>query len=209
MGRANTRPVAPAPTPRAVAIGCSAGGLKALSALLPELPADYPLKVFVVIHVPPHKRSLIANLFNEKSRMKVVEAEDKMPIEPGHIYFAPPDYHLQIESDETLSLSSEDPVLFSRPSINVMFETAADVYGEGLIGIVLTGANDDGAEGLRAIAEAGGKAIVQDPRTAFSDFMPNAAIRACPSALIHDLNGILFELNAAAHAPRLPHMTDT
>lgn len=190
--------------PRAVAIGCSAGGLKALSALLPELPADYPLRVFVVIHVPPHKRSLIANLFNEKSKMQVVEAEDKMPIEPGCIYFAPPDYHLQIESDESLSLSSEEPVLFSRPSINLMFETAAEAYGESLIGIVLTGANNDGADGLRAIANAGGKVIVQNPQTAFSDFMPKAAIQACPSALILDLNDILFELNAAALAASSP-----
>ncbi|WKL57071.1 chemotaxis protein CheB [Asticcacaulis sp. ZE23SCel15] len=183
---------------RAVVIGASAGGLKALSAILPNLPADYPLPIMVVIHVPPHRRSLIAPLFEEKSQVRVVEAEDKTPIEGGCVFFAPPDYHLLVERSFELSLSSEAPVLFSRPSIDVLFETAADAYGDGLIGVILTGANNDGAEGLKAVMAYGGKGLIQTPATAFSRAMPEAAIEACPSALILDLDDILLELKNAA-----------
>lgn len=183
---------------KAVVIGTSAGGLKALSAILPHLPADYPLPIMVVIHVPPHRRSLIAPLFEEKSRLRVVEADDKTPLESGHVYFAPPDYHLLVERSHELSLSSEDPVLFSRPSIDVLFETAADAYGDGLIGVILTGANNDGAAGLKAVMAAGGTGFIQTPQSAFARAMPEAAIDACPSALILDLDDILLELKKAA-----------
>ena len=171
-----------AATAEAVVIGVSAGGLKALSAILPTLPGDYPLPVMVVIHLPPSGKSMIADLFAAKCALKVIEADDKIAIEPGTIYFAPPDYHLLVEQDRTLSLSSEEPVLFSRPSIDVLFETAADAYGSGLIGVVLTGANNDGAEGLRAIVAAGGTALVQDPQQAFASAMPDAALELVPEA---------------------------
>jgi two-component system chemotaxis response regulator CheB len=111
-------------------------------------------------------------------------------LEPGRIYFAPPNYHLLVESTASLALSNEDPVQFSRPAIDVLFESAADAYGESLIGIVLTGANNDGAAGLRAICEAGGRAIVQDPAEASSAIMPQSALKACPRAEVMRLSHI-------------------
>ncbi|WP_040308614.1 chemotaxis protein CheB, partial [Asticcacaulis biprosthecium] len=139
----------------AIVIGASAGGVEALSAILPRLPADYPLPVMVVIHLPPDRRSLMAKLFDAKCAMSVREADDKEPIARGTVYFAPPDYHLLVETDRRLSLSSEEPVLFSRPAIDILFETAADAYGPGLVGIILSGANEDGAAGLKAVRAAG------------------------------------------------------
>lgn len=169
--------------PEAVVIGASAGGVEALSLILPALPADYPLPVMVVIHLPPDRRSVMAELFAQKCRMKVVEAEDKEPVEPRTVYFAPPDYHLLVETDRRLSLSSEEPVLFSRPAIDILFETAADAYGPALIGVVLTGANADGANGLKAVAEAGGQTLVQTPELAYADAMPRAALATAPASL--------------------------
>lgn len=184
-------------TAEAVVIGVSAGGLKALSAILPSLPGDYPLPVLVVIHLPPSGKSLVAELFDNKCAVKVVEAEDKDAIAPGTVYFAPPDYHLLVELDRTLSLSSEEPVLFSRPSVDVLFETAADAYGPGLIGIVLTGANTDGAQGLKAIVAAGGVALVQTPEDAFASAMPEAALEQVPEAMAMTLEDISHYLQKA------------
>ena len=184
-------------TAEAVVIGVSAGGLKALSAILPSLPSDYPLPVLVVIHLPPSGKSLVAELFDNKCAVKVVEAEDKDAIAPGTVYFAPPDYHLLVELDRTLSLSSEEPVLFSRPSVDVLFETAADAYGPGLIGIVLTGANTDGAQGLKAIVAAGGVALVQTPEDAFASAMPEAALEQVPEAMAMTLEDISRYLQKA------------
>lgn len=176
--------------PKAVVIGASAGALEALSRILPALPREFPLAIIVVVHVPPDKRSAIVELFHSKCQIPVREAEDKEPIEGGSIYFAPPDYHLLIEADRTLSLSSDEPVLFSRPSIDVLFESAADAYGPSLIAVVLTGANQDGATGLKAIVEAGGRALVQNPHDAFASTMPKAAIQMCPSATVLPLGSI-------------------
>lgn len=170
--------------PEAVVIGASAGALDALSAILPALPADFPMPIMVVVHVPPDRRSVMADLFQAKCRLSVEEAEDKEPIIAGTVYFAPPDYHMLVEVDKRVSLSSDEPVLFSRPSIDVLFESAADAYGPALIAIVLTGANNDGAKGLQAVVEAGGTALVQDPGTAFASTMPEAAIKMCPSARV-------------------------
>ena len=169
-------------TPAAVVLGASAGALEALSAILPSLPAEYPLPVLAVVHQPPDKESILAGLLGAKSRVRVREAEDKEPIEPGTVYLAPPDYHLLVERDGQLSLSSDEPVHFSRPSIDVLFESAADAYGAGLVAAVLSGANQDGAQGLRSVSEAGGIALVQRPDTAFVAAMPSAALAACPSA---------------------------
>ena len=166
----------------AVIIGASAGALEALSSLLPTLPADFPLPIFVVVHVPPGKRSVLAEIFNAKCRLRVIEAEDKEPIEPGVIYFAPPNYHMLFEDPTSIALSGDDEVLFSRPSIDVAFESAAEVWGAGLIGIVLTGANQDGAKGLQVIFNAGGRVIVQNPEDAYAAAMPEAAIVQCPQA---------------------------
>jgi two-component system chemotaxis response regulator CheB len=178
------------PAPEAIVIGASAGALEALSSLLPGLAADYRLPILIVVHLPPDKNSLFAELFRARCAIQVREAEDKEPIEPGVAYFAPPDYHLLVEDDRRLSLSGEEPVLFSRPSIDVLFESAADTYGEGLIGVVLTGASSDGAHGLKAVVKAGGVAIVQCPEGAYAATMPEAAIAACPEARVVPLSEI-------------------
>jgi len=175
---------------QAVVIGASAGALEALSVILPRLPKGFRLPLFVVVHMPPDKRSVLAELFRAKCAIDVVEAEDKEPIKGGTIYFAPPGYHLLIETASSLALSSDGPIMFSRPSIDVLFETAADVYGSGLIGIILTGANHDGAAGLLAIVEAGGTALVQNPHDAFAPAMPAAAMTACPGANVMSLSAI-------------------
>ena len=179
-----------AATLRAIAIGASAGALEALSVILPPLPADYRLPLFLVVHVPPDKDSLLAEVLAAKCRLRVREAEDKIPIEAGTLYVAPPNYHMLVENDGCLSLSSEEEVLFSRPSIDVLFESAADAYGPALGGIVLTGANEDGASGLRAIAAAGGTAVVQQPSLAMVAAMPRAALNACPTAQVMTLEAI-------------------
>ncbi len=174
----------------AVVIGASAGALDALSAILPSLPAGFRLPIMVVVHVPADKRSMLAELFRSKCQIDVREAEDKEPIVGGTVYFAPPDYHLLVEMDRTLALSSDEPVLYSRPSIDVLFESAADAYEDALIGIVLTGANQDGARGLSAVVALGGLALVQNPDEAFASAMPEAAIHLCPGAKILSLNAI-------------------
>jgi two-component system, chemotaxis family, protein-glutamate methylesterase/glutaminase len=184
----------------AIVIGASAGALEALSVILPPLPADYRLPVFVVVHVPPDKRSILAELFQAKCSIKVREAEDKEPIRGGTVYFAPPDYHLLVETDKSLSLSNDEPVLYSRPSLDVLFESAADAYGPSLIAVVLTGANQDGANGLRVVVEAGGTAIVQSPGEAYASAMPEAAIAKCPGARVLSLKEIAVYLQGAEKA---------
>ena len=174
----------------AIAIGASAGAVQALSRILPTLPANYPFPVLIVVHVPADRSDLMAPLFQSKCRMIVKEAEDKEPVSPGVVYFAPPDYHLLVEADRTLSLSADEPVLYSRPSIDVLFESAADAYGDGLVGIILTGANEDGAEGLSAVYDAGGTALVEDPEDAFSSTMPSAALARRREARVLSLDGI-------------------
>ena len=173
-----------------VVIGTSAGALDALSAVLPPLPADLPVAIAVVVHVPPGRDSMLADLLGDKCAMNVKEAEDKEPLSPGTIYFAPPDYHLLVEDNGLLSLSSDEHVLFSRPSIDVLFESAADAYGSATLGVILTGANTDGAHGVRAIADTNGRVLVQDPAQALAVQMPEAAIKACPEAHVMGLKQI-------------------
>jgi len=167
---------------RAVAIGASAGAVDALLQILPGLPKDYPLALLMVVHLPPNSESTLAPLLAFRCQIGVKEAEDKEPISPGIAYLAPPNYHLLIEPEFTLSLSSEEPVLFSRPSIDVLFESAADAYGSSLAGVVLTGGNSDGTRGLRAVEAAGGLALVQTPDSAACPEMPRSALHGCSSA---------------------------
>jgi len=162
----------------AVVIGVSAGGMKALGILLPCLPVHYKLPVIVVQHSHPGSDDFLTRYLNDRSLLTVKQAEEKEPVLPGCIYFAPPDYHLLIEMDRSFSLSVEEPVNFARPSIDVLFETSAEVYGPGLVGVILTGASADGARGLMKIKAAGGIAVVQDPRTAEAEIMPKSAISA-------------------------------
>ena len=175
---------------QAVVIGASAGAVGALMQILPTLPGDYPLPVVIVVHVPPTASITLASVFTAHCAIQTKEAEDKEPIRAGVVYFAPPNYHLLVEPDFRLSLSSDDPVFFSRPSIDVLFESAADAYGDSLAGIVLTGANSDGAKGLRAVVDAGGLAFVQTPTSAEAAAMPQAALDACPAARALSLSEI-------------------
>jgi two-component system chemotaxis response regulator CheB len=175
---------------KAVAIGASAGAVQALLHILPALPATYPLPVLVVVHVPPDRSNVLLPLFQSKCQVRVKEAEDKEPARGGVVYFAPSDYHLLVETNFTLSLSSDEAVNHSRPSIDVLFESAADAYGPALAGIILTGANDDGAAGLRAILDAGGVAVVEDPVGAYAPTMPKAALDTCGSAEVMPLSAI-------------------
>lgn len=181
---------------KAIILGASAGCLGALSQILPALPGDYPYPIMVVVHLPADKDSLIGDLLDQKCALHVHEVDDKEPIMPGHVYFAPPNYHMLIEKDEVVSLSIEDEVLYSRPSIDVSFQSAADVYRARLTGIILTGANNDGAAGLAAVVAAGGTAIVQNPAEAFAEAMPQAALFACPDARVMSLSEITAYLKS-------------
>ena len=166
--------------------------------ILPALPATYALPLLIVVHLPPDKKSIMAELLQQTCRIAVREAEDKEPIEPGTAYFAPPDYHLLVEQGRSLALSSEEPVLYSRPSIDPLFESAADAYGPGLIAVMLTGANRDGVDGLRTVLAAGGTALVQDPTSAYARAMPEAALAACADAKCLSLQDIANYLQKAA-----------
>jgi two-component system, chemotaxis family, protein-glutamate methylesterase/glutaminase len=166
----------------AVVIGASAGGVEALSVILPAFAAGSRVSVFVVLHVPRERPSLLEDIFSRKCALSVREAHDKQVVEAGTIYFAPPDYHMLIETGAQIALSADDLVNYSRPSIDVLFESAADVYERRLLGIVLTGSNQDGTAGLRAVHRAGGIAIVQDPAEAQAPFMAKSALVGTPSA---------------------------
>lgn len=168
--------------PKAIVIGASAGALEVLSSILPVLPENYPAAILIVVHIPPDRPSLLAELLGAKCRVQVKEADDKEPVRAGTAYIAPPDYHLLVERDHRLSLSTEEPVRYSRPSVDVLFESAADAYGPDLVGVVLTGANDDGARGLNTVIAAGGVGLVQNPGTAYARAMPEAALSRCPTA---------------------------
>lgn len=178
----------------AVAIGGSAGAVQALLRILPALPADYPAPVLVVVHVPPDRDNALVPLFQGKCSVAVKEAEDKEPTQPGVVYFAPSDYHLLVETDGTLSLSSDELVNMSRPAIDVLFESAADAFGPALTAVVLTGANQDGARGLAAVNAAGGAVVVEDPVGAYATAMPTAALKACPAAHVMNLDAIASHL---------------
>ncbi|MFH0996295.1 MAG: chemotaxis protein CheB [Pseudomonadota bacterium] len=174
----------------AVAVGVSTGGLDALKRILPGLPDNYPMPMFIVYHIHKTSDDYMVRHLNEISRLWVKQAEDKESIKPSVVYMAPPDYHLLIEWDGTIALSTSERVNYTRPSIDVLFETAADVYGEKLIGIILTGANNDGSDGVRKIKAKGGLVVVQDPETAQMDTMPKAAIAAAAPDLILSLEEI-------------------
>jgi two-component system chemotaxis response regulator CheB len=174
----------------AVVIGGSAGGVDALVAVLPAIPAGWTLPVFCILHVPGDRDSRLAELFDERLPVPVREAVDKAPVEPGTVYFAGSGYHLSIERDRTFSISCEPPVAFARPAIDVLMESAADAYGAGLAGILLTGANHDGAEGMAAIHARGGFTVVQDPQDAQVATMPQEALRRIKPHLVLPLTAI-------------------
>ncbi len=185
------------PPVEAVVIGTSAGGLAALSVLVAGLEATFRLPLLVVQHIPSGVPTQLAEIFQRKTDLHVKEADEKETVRGGTLYFAAPGYHLLVEQDTSLSLSQDDSVHFSRPSIDVLFESAADAWGERVAGILLTGANEDGAAGLEAIHRAGGLTIVQDPDEAEVDSMPRAALqRFAPDYILplRDIHRLLREL---------------
>lgn len=161
-----------------VVIGGSAGSMDVLKKIIPSLSADVNFAVLIACHVHRTSDDFLARYLNELSKIKVKQAYDKSEIKKGTVYVAPPNYHLMVEWDKTIALSVDEHVNFSRPSIDVLFETAADAYGKNLAGVILTGANFDGSNGLKRIKSAGGLAIVQDPESAEADVMPRAALDA-------------------------------
>ena len=178
------------PSTHLVAIGASWGGLDTLRPILQHLPGELHAAVVVAQHrAPESHRTAFRDLLGAVTHLNVVEADDKDELRDGTVYVAPPDYHLLIE-DNTIALSTDGPVLYARPSIDVMFETAAEAYRTRCIGVVLTGANDDGSRGLARIVELGGTAIVQAPSTATRDEMPLAALAAVPGARVEAPEGI-------------------
>lgn len=174
----------------AVVIGTSAGGVAALLKVLGELPQDFAIPVLCVLHLPNDRHSHLAEVLQRRLHRPVREARDKEPISPGQIYVAGPGYHLSVERDLSLSLSQEEPVHFSRPAIDFLFQSAADAYGACLLGVLLTGANEDGAQGLLKIKNSGGRTVVQDPRDAQVSLMPEAALALQQPDHILSLSGI-------------------
>jgi two-component system chemotaxis response regulator CheB len=178
-----------------VAVGCSWGGLAALSALLGPLPPRLDAALVVAQH-RPEEPSLLEALLRERSELPVREVEDKDELEPGRVYLAPAGYHVLVQPGR-LALSTDGPVQYARPSLDVLLESAAQAYGEACVGVVLTGANADGAHGLACVAAAGGTALVQEPATAARAEMPAAALAAVPSArtlALEELPAALVEL---------------
>ena len=175
---------------RAVVIGASAGGVAALFQVLGTLPSAFAIPVLCVLHLPDDRHSQLAGVLQRRLHRPVCEARDKERISGGQIYVAGPGYHLSVERDLTLSLSQEEPVHFSRPAIDFLFISAADAYGDSLLGVLLTGANEDGARGLAYIKNNGGRTIVQDPRDAQVALMPEAALALHQPDHILSLSGI-------------------
>ena len=188
----------------AIVIGASAGGVEALLELLPALRPGLDVPVLVVLHLPRKRPSLLTGLFAPRCALPVREAADNEPVRGGTIYFAPPDYHLLVDRGPRLALSDDDLVHFSRPSIDVLFESAADVYRQQLVGIVLTGASADGAAGLRAVRRRGGVTFVQRPDTAYCPVMPASAAPHCEPGHVLPLAAIAQQLAALAPAAPTP-----
>jgi two-component system chemotaxis response regulator CheB len=186
-----------------IVIGGSAGSLEALIALVPALPGDLAIPIAVALHLAPDQPSLVPELLARVTALDVHEAEDKEPLRGATILIAPPGYHLMLAAGRTVTLSVDEPVNFSRPSIDVLFESAVDAFGGAVAGVILSGANDDGAAGLARIHAAGGVAVVQDPLTAPYGFMPDAALqragRGVPRLPARQLGGFLSRLAGATN----------
>lgn len=181
-----------------VAIGTSWGGLQAMSKLLGSLPRDYPIPIVVVQHRGKDSDRLLSQLLQDATELTVCEIEDKDLLEPGKVHVAPANYHVLVERGY-FSLTIDEPVRYSRPSIDVMFTSAADTYGKEAIGVVLTGANEDGSRGLAHIAKLGGKTLIQTPKSAEIPTMPEAAVRTVPTAEVLPLPRLAKRLIELSH----------
>lgn len=183
-------PSLPAKRFDAVVIGASAGGVEALCMLLPLIAIGTRASFFIVLHLPRDRPSLLTRIFQERCALPVREAQDKEPVAAGTVYVAPPDYHLLLDEGPRIALSTDEPVNFSRPAIDVLFESAADLYGDRLLGVVLSGGNQDGAAGLAAVAAAGGRIVVQHPGSAQVSVMPASALQRNPGSRVLSLEAI-------------------
>ena len=182
----------------AVVMGASAGGVEALNQILPALPPTFRPALLIVLHLPRERPSLLAQIYATRCSLPVREADDKEPVEPGKVYFAPPDYHMLVEKSRHIALSTDEPLQFSRPAIDVLFESAADVYGNRLLGVILTGANEDGAAGLHAVHRAGGVTVVQQPDSAQVPLMVVSALQRNPADFVLSLPQIAQLLRGLA-----------
>jgi two-component system chemotaxis response regulator CheB len=189
------------PVVDAIVVGASAGGVEALLTIFAGLKPGFRLPIITVLHIPEERRSQLAHVFQARLPIPVKEADDKESIAPGTLYFAPPGYHLSVEADLSLSLSQEERIFHSRPSIDILFDSAADAFGSRLAGVLLTGANNDGASGLARIKQCGGTTVVQDPAQAQARTMPEAALALhTPDYLLrlNDIGQLLVELEHIA-----------
>lgn len=181
----------------AVVIGGSSGGVEALQQLLAALPANFAPAVLVVLHLPRQRPSQLAEVLGHHCALPVTEAVDKQSIDGGCVVFAPPDYHLLVEPGRTLALSVDEPVLHSRPAIDPLFESAAAVYGRRLLGLLLTGASEDGTAGVAAIRRCGGQAWIQHPADAQARTMPESALARAGADAVLSLDAMCRRLSTA------------
>ena len=175
----------------AIVIGVSAGGMNAMKILFSLLPEDFRIPIVIVQHISPRSDNQWIKFLNNQSNLNIKEADEKEKIEPGNVYIAPSNYHLLVEKNKTFSLTIDERVNFARPAIDVLFESAAEAYKNKLIGVILTGSNNDGTKGIKRIKDCGGLAIIQDPETAESAYMPASAIAAVQADYILPLDGII------------------
>lgn len=193
---------------QAIAIGVSTGGVQALKTLFGRLPSDFPLPLLVVQHISPEAGNGMAKLLDDQCAIRVKEADEQDVVLPGTVYLAPPNYHLLVEKACTLSLSADAPVSYARPSVDVLFESAAAVYGAGLIAMVLTGANHDGSRGAKAVKRRGGIVVVQDPEDAEARQMPDAALAATAADHVVALDDMAALLRRLAEEPLAEETAD-
>ncbi len=189
----------------AVVVGVSAGGLEALDQILPVLPAGFSVAILVVQHRAEDADDFLAQHFGSACQLQAKDVESKEPIAAATIYFAPAGYHLLVEEDRTLSLSTDPKVNYARPSIDVLFESAADVYGERLIAVILTGSSCDGSRGLQRVKAAGGTTIVQDPASAAAPYLPSSCLASTEVdyvARLEEIGALLIRLVSGCVSPQ-------
>ena len=181
--------------PKIIVFGASSGGVIAIQKILKKLDKSMELPIVIVQHIPEHSRANLQRVYGQYTTRRVDEAFDKMPLEKNHVYFAPPNYHLLIEKDLSFALNQEDKVNYSRPSIDMTFDSAGRALGAEVCAILLTGANDDGAKAIRDLNILGAYTMVQDPNSAEVDRMPKAAIKLFSPDFVGDLDAIAKELS--------------
>jgi two-component system, chemotaxis family, protein-glutamate methylesterase/glutaminase len=186
---------------RLVIIGGSSGSLEALLKMLPEIGAAFSIPIVIILHRSSNADNGLTELLLNKTVLRIKEADEKDRLQPGYIYLAPPDYHLLLEEDGTLSLDASEKINYSRPSIDVSFISAAEVYKEALTAVLLSGANSDGANGMKAVKEFGGRTIVQDPREAVVSYMPEQALLLSPADEVLGVEKIAKLLNEISNIP--------